>query len=90
MSMPKNFKRIYSSGVNKKMFGQSLPVIDLETRVRITVQIDKNNQICEIFPRTFGSKNLFDKYKGRTASWVNELVAEAEALEPEVTVVKFK
>ena len=89
--MPKNFKRIYSStGVNKKMFGQSLPVIDLETRVRITVQIDKNNQICEIFPRTFGSKNLFDKYKGRTASWVNELVAEAEALEPEVTVVKFK
>ena len=89
--MPKNFKRIYSStGVNKKMFGQSLPVIDLETRVRITVQIDKNNQICEIFPRTFGSKNLFDKYKGRTASWVNELVAEAETLEPEVTVVKFK
>lgn len=89
--MPKNFKRIYSSiGVNKKRFGQYLPIIDLDTKVKITVQIDKNNQICEIIPRTFGEKNLFDKYRGRTASWVNELVTEAEALEPEVTVVKFK
>lgn len=89
--MPKNFKRIYSSiSVNKKRFGQYLPIIDLDTKVKITVQIDKNNQICEIIPRTFGEKNLFDKYRGRTASWVNELVAEVEALEPEVTVVKFK
>jgi hypothetical protein len=91
MSMPKNFKRIISSvGVNKKSFGQYLPVVEIDSKVRITIQIDKNNQICEIVPRTFGSKNLFDKYKGRTASWVTELIAEAEALEPKVDVIKFK
>jgi hypothetical protein len=89
--MAKDFRRIISSTyVDKKKWGNT-PVVDLEgAKVKIIVRIDKNNQICDIQPREFGGVNLFSKYQGRTASWVNELVAEAEALKPLITDADFE
>jgi hypothetical protein len=89
--MAKDFRRIISSTyVDKKKWGNT-PVVDLEgVKVKIIIRIDKNNQICDVQPRELRGVNLFSKYQGRTASWVNELVAEAEALKPLFTDADFE
>ena len=78
--MAKNFKRILSSTyVDKKKWGNT-PVVEFESDINIIIRIDGNNQIADIYPREFKGVNLFNKYQGRTASWANELVSEAEAI----------
>ena len=51
---------------------------DIPKGFKISIQINKNNQIHDFRPRTFGGKYLFDVYHGRQGEiQIQNLIAEA-------------
>lgn len=75
----KKFKAIITSDptVSPK---QNQKLVRVNLPFSITIEIDKNNQIHDIHPRTAGDVDLFSKYHGRTCNWALNLVNEYETL----------
>ena len=78
----KNFKAIITTNKDEKV-GQNQRKLVVILPFELKVEIDKNNQICDLQPRTFMNVDLFSKYHGRTSDWCEDLVQEIEYLQEE-------
>lgn len=75
----KNFKAIITTNKDSKV-GQNQQKAIVNLPFDLEVEIDKNNQIHDIQPRTFLGVDLFSKYHGRTMDWCLDLVEEMRGL----------
>lgn len=78
----KNFKAVITTNKDAKV-GQNQRKLIVNLPFELRVEIDKNNQICDIQPRSFMDVDLFSKYHGRTSDWCEDLVKEIEDLQEE-------
>ena len=78
----KNFKAVITTNKDVKV-GQNQRKLVVNLPFELRVEIDKNNQICDIQPRSFMSVDLFSKYHGRTSDWCEDLAEEIEDLQEE-------
>jgi hypothetical protein len=78
----KNFRAVFTTNRSEKV-GQNQFKFIISAPVELRVEIDKNNQIYDIQPRTFMDVDLFSKYHGRTADWLGDLVEEIKDLQGE-------
>lgn len=79
----KNFKTIITTNKDAKV-GLKQKKLVIQFPFDLEVEIDKNNQIHNIQPRTFANVDLFSKYHGRTSDWCTELVQEMINLSSEI------
>ena len=78
----KNFKAVITTNKDEKV-GQNQRKLVVNLPFELRVEINKNNQICDIQPRSFMGVDLFSKYHGRTSDWCEDLVEEIEDLQEE-------
>ena len=78
----KNFKAVITTNKDAKV-GQNQRKLVVNLPFELRVEIDKNNQICDIQPRSLMGVDLFSKYYGRTSDWCEDLVKEIEDLQEE-------
>ena len=71
----KNFKAVITTNKDEKV-GQNQHIFIVNLPFELRMEIDKNNQICDVRPRSFMGVDLFSKYHGRTSDWCEDLVEE--------------
>ena len=75
--MPKVLKKVvhFSRVITEK------DIKGIPERFEIKIVVNKNNQIHDFYPRSFGGKYLFDVYHGRQGEkQIESLITEAIAL----------
>ena len=76
----KNFKALITTDANEQIGLEQKKVIIKQFPFYMRIQIDKNNQICDVQPRTFMGEDLFSKYHGRMRDWSFDLVQDMKNL----------
>lgn len=77
--MLKNFKAIIITNKDAQVRPHQQKLV-VNLPFELEVQIDKNNQIHDIQPRTFLGVDLFSQYHGRTRNWTASLVQDMRDL----------
>ena len=60
----KNFKAVITTNKDEKV-GRHQRKIVVKFSIPLKLEIDKNNNICDMQPRIFNNIDLFSKYHGR-------------------------
>lgn len=79
----KNFKAVITTNKDAQV-GQHQQKVVVNLPFSLEIEIDKNDQISNIYPRTFKGVDLFSKYHGRPSLLaVAELAKEMSNLNTE-------
>lgn len=73
--MVENFKQVLTTDASI-LVGRYQKKIIIHYPFSLTIEIDKNNQIHDIQPRTFKGVDLFSRYHGRTRGYVDLLIED--------------
>lgn len=71
----KNFKAVITTNKSERVGRRQTKVV-LKLPFDLKVEIDKNNQIYSVQPRTFNNIDLFSKYYGRTSDHYLSIIEE--------------